>query len=96
VDRRIIDSLTNRAGGLIDTQEQYRDAQGRMPGVDDLPERRRPDGFDADGDGMPDEFEQSKGLKPDDPADGTGTTLSKDGYTNLEVYLNGLVEPTGA
>ena len=96
VDRRVIDSLKNRTGGLIDSQEQFRDAQGRMPGVDDLPEQRRPAGFDSDGDGMPDEFEKSKGLDPSDPADGNGATLGKDGYTNLEVYLNGLVQPSGA
>jgi len=96
VDRRVIDSVKNRTGGLIDSQEKYRDAQGHMPGVDDLPEQRRPEGFDSDSDGMPDEFEKSKGLNPSDPADGNGTTLSKDGYTNLEVYLNGLTQPSGA
>jgi hypothetical protein len=95
-DRRVIDSLTSRTGRLIDSQEEFRDAQGGMPGIDDLPERRRPDEFDSDGDGMPNEFEQSKGLDPSDAADGNGTTLSKNGYTNLEVYLNRLVQPSGA
>jgi hypothetical protein len=96
VDRRVIESLKNRTGGLIDSQEEFRDAQGHLPGVDDLTERRRPADFDSDGDGMPDEFEKAKGLDPSDAADGNGTTLSKDGYTNLEVYLNGLVHPSGA
>jgi hypothetical protein len=96
VDRRIIDSLKNRTGGLIDSQEEFRDARGRMPGVDDLPERRRPDGFDSDRDGMPDDFEKDKGLDPNDPADGNRAKLSPDGYTNLEVYFNSLVEPSGA
>jgi hypothetical protein len=51
----------------------------------------RPEKFDSDGDGMPDEFERQHGLAADDPSDGNGTNLSDVGYTNLEVYLNGLV-----
>ena len=45
---------------------------------------------DTDGDGMPDEWEKKNGLNPNDPADGTGYGLSKE-YTNLEVYMNSLV-----
>ncbi|NUN98526.1 MAG: exo-alpha-sialidase [Candidatus Omnitrophica bacterium] len=39
---------------------------------------------------MPDEWESSRGLNPEDPSDGPG---DRDGdlYTNLEEYLNGLV-----
>lgn len=43
---------------------------------------------DTDGDGMPDKWEVSHGLNPEDASDGVTTTLSKEGYTNLEVYLN--------
>ena len=46
---------------------------------------------DTDGDGMPDEWEKKNGLNPNDASDGITTTLSEDGYTNLEVYLNSLV-----
>lgn len=46
---------------------------------------------DTDGDGMPDVWEQAHGLNPRKPADGNGTSLSPEGYTNLEVYLNSLV-----
>lgn len=48
---------------------------------------------DTDGDGMPDEWEKSKGLNPEDGTDGVKYNLSPD-YTNLEVYLNSLVENT--
>lgn len=48
---------------------------------------------DTDGDGMPDVWETAHGLDPEDASDGIATTLSKEGYTNLEVYLNGLVAP---
>lgn len=45
---------------------------------------------DADRDGIPDEWESARGLDPNDPAD--GARVSQDGYTNLELYLNGLVK----
>lgn len=45
---------------------------------------------DTDGDGMPDKWEQENGLDPNDPSDGAIATAS--GFTNLEVYLNSLVE----
>ena len=47
---------------------------------------------DTDGDGIPDVWEAAHGLNPKDVSDGITTTLSKEGYTNLEVYLNGLVK----
>lgn len=48
--------------------------------------------LDSDGDGMPDIWEIAHQLNPNDASDGNATTLSKEGYTNLEVYLNDLVE----
>lgn len=53
----------------------------------DLSER-----IDSDGDGMPDAWERLHGLNPDDSLDGAYFTLSQEGYTNLEYYINGLVE----
>ncbi len=47
---------------------------------------------DSDGDGMPDRWERARGLDPADPADGRAATLSPEGYTNLELYLNELVK----
>lgn len=46
---------------------------------------------DADGDGIPDEWEKKHGLNPNDKSDGAKYNLSPS-YTNLEVYLNSLVE----
>jgi hypothetical protein len=40
---------------------------------------------------MPDSWETTNNLNPNDPADGNATTLSSEGYTNLEVYMNSLV-----
>ena len=47
---------------------------------------------DTDGDGIPDTWETAHGLNPKDASDGITTTLSKEGYTNLEVYMNSLVK----
>ena len=44
---------------------------------------------DTDGDGMPDEWEDSHGLDKNNKADGNQT--GEGGYTNLEFYLNSLV-----
>jgi hypothetical protein len=89
-DRRIVASVRQRTGGLIDSQEELRSAAGDLPGIDDLPIVRRVADFDADRDGMADDFERRHGLDPADPADATGTGLSDEGYTNLEIYLNAL------
>jgi len=52
----------------------------------------RPEGFDTDGDGMPDEWEKANGLDPN-TNDAAEYTLDKIGfYTNVEVYCNSLVE----
>ena len=45
---------------------------------------------DSDGDGMPDDWEKKRGLDPSKD-DSAGYALS-DSYTNLEVYMNSLVE----
>ena len=42
---------------------------------------------------MPDEWEIKNGLDPNNPADGNTKTKDPNGqYTNLEVYLNSLVQ----
>jgi hypothetical protein len=43
---------------------------------------------DADGDGLPDEWEAKHGLNPNDPADATKD--SGDGYAVIEKYISGL------
>ncbi len=54
----------------------------------------RPDNFDTDNDGMPDEWETANGLDPNNAADASLYTLDteKQWYTNLEVYLSSIVE----
>ena len=54
----------------------------------------RPEGYDSDNDGMPDEWETANGLDPNDASDALAYTLDteKKYYTNLEVYLSSVVE----
>jgi hypothetical protein len=92
IDTRIAEAVIHRTGSLIDSQEKLRN--GKLAGIDDLPTSKRPADFDTDNDGMDDKFELEHRLDPHNPADRNGTKLSNDGYTNLEVYLNGLVSDT--
>jgi len=44
---------------------------------------------DSDNDGIPDNVEKSMGLNPNDPSD--SRKIAKNGYANIENYLNGVV-----
>lgn len=59
-----------------------------------FPTGSRPAGYDSDNDGMPDEWETANGLNPNDASDANLYTLDtqKGWYTNIEVYLNSIVE----
>lgn len=77
-------SVTGKAG-LIDRV-------GDVGGFTPIAEVYRPDGFDTDGDGMPDEWETRYGLDPTVDDSGLYTLDAKGLYTNIEVYANSLVE----
>ena len=70
--------------GIIDTQ----DSVGGWPNYDTTAVAP----LDTDHDGMPDSWETSMGLNPNDSTD--KNTVALDGYTMLEEYLNGLVPNT--
>jgi hypothetical protein len=44
---------------------------------------------DTDNDGMPDDWEIKHGLNPKDPTD--AAVITKSGYSNIEEYLNSVV-----
>ena len=85
VDERLVsDVRTGTAtigNGIIDSQEQ-------VGGWPELKSKEAPK--DTDQDGMPDAWEKQKGLDANKD-DSALYTLDKD-YTNLEVYINGLVQ----
>ena len=98
-DQQIVNDTRNRSAsftgkdcypGLVNTQDDNRPADAdeswsAWPELNsELPNE------DSDRDGMPDDWESLMQLDPNDPSD--GAMLSSNGYTNLENYLNMLVE----
>lgn len=83
VDKRFIQTIIDNTGRLIDSQSE-------VGGWDLYPAISRPDNWDGDQDGMPDEWEVKMGLDPNNTEDRNGDN-NGDGYTNLENYLNGLI-----
>ncbi len=85
---------TAKAGilDLINDPEGTEDTD--LPSYPDLAENTRDANYDTDEDGIPDEWETANGLNPNDASDKDAYTLDKEKgfYTNLEVYLNSIVE----
>lgn len=106
LDKMIVDDTRNEKATC--TGGQYTDKNGNLkeslPGLinsqDDVVYSDGTKGWpvlnstaaptDTDGDGMPDSWENANGLNPNDKTDGALVTVN--GYTNLEVYMNSLVE----
>ncbi len=71
-----------KKNGIIDSPNDV----GGWPVLKSLPALK-----DTDGDGMPDEWEIKNGLNPNDASDAATYKLDK-AYTNIEVYMNGIVK----
>jgi pectate lyase len=85
VDARVVESVRAGTGRLIDSQSVvggWPDLAAGTPWVD------------GDGDGLPDAWESRHGLDPADGSDGN-SDRDRDGFTELEEWLNSLVEPGG-
>ena len=80
VDQRVVAELTNRTGRIIDSPEEV----GGYPTLAQAAPQ-----LDSDHDGMPDVWEQAKGLNPQDSAD-VSADPDGDGYTCIEDYLYSL------
>lgn len=86
IDQRIVSevktgTVTYGNAGLIDSQTNV----GGWPALKSLPAPK-----DTDRDGMPDKWEKSNGLDPKSATD-CNDDRNNDGYTNLEEYLNSLL-----
>ncbi len=83
IDARIVNDVLNKTGNSIyDTNAQ---PEGGWPPLHSLPAPT-----DIDHDGIPDMWETLHGLNPNDANDRNGYNLDAN-YTNLEVYLNGIM-----
>ena len=79
--------------GYINDPADVAKALGRSNPYDVLKSAGNVNAKDTDGDGIPDEWEEEYGLNPKKSADGKEKTVDKNGkYTNLEMYLNSLVQ----
>ena len=86
-------AIVNRAGILDIINDPDGTEDPTTASYPTLREEKRPADFDTDGDGIPDEWETANGLNPSDANDGNEYTIDSEGiYTNIEVYLNSLVE----
>jgi hypothetical protein len=96
VDTRVANNILNgtvsctagsngSTGGFIDSQKDVGGWPTYAFDPNSVP-------VDTDGDGMPDSWETTHGLDPNNSLDGTTKTLDGN-YTNVEVYLNELVKP---
>jgi pectin methylesterase-like acyl-CoA thioesterase len=90
LDQRIVNNVLNRTGRIIDVQGGYPHGTPYASTVNAWPTlNSTPAPVDTDHDGMPDTYETTNGLNPNDPNDRSG--IAGNGYTNLENYINGIV-----
>ncbi|MDT0677594.1 pectate lyase family protein [Autumnicola musiva] len=85
VDERIVAEIR---GNVEITGNGIINSQSEVGGWPKLESSSAPE--DTDKDGIPDEWELKEGLDPENSKD--GNEVAPGGYTNLEIYLNELVE----
>ena len=83
VDRRLVQEVRAGKGKIVRSVAEVGGWPELAPGTAAV---------DSDRDGMPDTWEKTHGLKPNDAGD-SRLDPDKDGYTNIEEYLNG-TDPT--
>jgi hypothetical protein len=82
VDLRIVNDVRQGTGRVIDSQSE-------VGGWPVLAEGTPPE--DSDRDGMPDGWEKEHGFQPNN--DDSGEDHDRDGYTNIEEYINSFFSP---
>jgi len=93
-DQRALDNTKQRTTTFMGSKTGLPgipDSQNDVGGYPQMKSGNAPD--DNDHDGMADWWEKKRGLNPANPEDCNG--LGTDGYTNLELYLNWIVENGG-
>ena len=97
-DQRIISETlhgTTSTTGSISNKKGLIDRETDSEGFDGLniTNAKRPEGFDTDGDGIPDWYEELNGWSTTSANNNDVRLYSFEHYTNLEEYLNWLAEP---
>ena len=93
IDTRIIEETrtgTAKYGGVYGAGTGIIDSQTQVEGH--ILYRNGTPPTDTDRDGMPDEWEKANGLDTNDASDAVLTNVSGTYYTNIEVYINSIVE----
>lgn len=94
LDQRYISETKNGTytyTGSVDKLKGIIDSQNDAGGYPDSSKFKGGTAYtDSDHDGISDEWEKSHGLDPNNAADGNIITLSDEGYTNVELFLNEL------
>ena len=85
LDARIINQVKTDTGRYANLDDEV----GGYPIRDSV---TRPDDFDKDKDGIADEWELANGLDPTNPDDSKELAKDNSGYTNIENYMNSLVD----
>lgn len=92
VDERIIKEMLSGKGKIIDVQGGFPHGTAYEKSNTAWPELKAAAGMtDKDADGMPDDWELSNGLNPNDHNDAANLRLHAY-FTNIEVYLNSLLK----
>ena len=86
--------VTKKPGQLDFINDPEGEQNEAYPSFPELSSENRPENYDTDGDGMPDEWETANGLNHNDANDANTFTVDteKGWYTNVEVYMNSIVE----
>ena len=92
MDVRIINEVKEGKGSLVDVQGHYPHGTAYEATVNAWPTLQSlPAPKDADGDGIPDDWEKKNKLNPADKSDALLYTLDKS-YSNIEVYIDSLTK----
>ena len=98
VDERHVNEARNGTAtytGSVTGKPGLVDAVSDVKGYNEhtFPKGERPSDFDTDRDGIPNAWERANGLSPYNPNDAQRYTIDPKGwYSNIEVYLNSLVQ----
>jgi hypothetical protein len=90
IDERIVEEARAGSSASGKNQNGIIDSQKDVGGWPELKSAIAP--TDSDRDGMPDEWEKSNKLNPNDASDASLNSLSKT-YSNIELYINSLTQP---